>query len=772
MVSPHPATRHRWSGPGPIEPADVELAVLDRDGVVVAVNDAWERFREANGGSSAACGPGASYLAACEVAGDGVSGQVAAVLRGLCAGERSAPVTFTIPCDGPASGRWFDLVLSPRPDDAGHSVGCVVTLTPVAAPARVPRATVEDLTVLEDPLVREILERAPDATLLVAEDGSVAYLNHRLEEISGYSRAQLLGESFDLLVPLSVRDRHRTWERAFRNAPRVRVMAEGGDAALRRADGAEVPVEIALSSVEAEGHRLVLASLRDTTRQRAEDRARRRLLQMLDMVSESVFVVDASSGRIEYASSGASQLLGRTREQLCAVSLYDISPSASRARARSVLAEHEREGPGHVHALEVVRRAADGTDIPCDSWGRLVVTETGERKFLVVERDARPRLTAERRSGQRVELAELVTDLMGLALSGTSLADLHSALVAGVAQLLDSENASLVVHDPRAHRFTTLAAVGPAATTHLRGRVRLDADTLGEWVRAGVPRRLADPPPTMPPALRRRVGPGLVVPFHDPSGLTGLLTTFRAAGRAPFEAADEDLLVDLSRDMTMVLTLGQNRIHHERLALLEERQRISRDLHDTVLQDVIALGMMAARPSDDDPDPTRPGIARDELLERLEAVVRDLRLIAFEARPEDDATSFTRGVAHTVAEVGRVLGHQPLLATEGDLEGLPVEVRRQVLPVLREALSNVARHARARSTTVTLRVAADRLTLVVADDGRGFAVTAPGGSGLETMSARATSLGGSSTCTSAPGRATELVWSVPLPGSGPGSGRS
>ena len=101
--------------------AEVEVAWLDRDGVIVAVNDAWRTFCTANNGDLLHCGPGASYLAACEA--DPDASRIAAVLQAMLAGEQLLPAVFTVPCDGPHSPRWFDVHLSPRLDPPAPSRG-------------------------------------------------------------------------------------------------------------------------------------------------------------------------------------------------------------------------------------------------------------------------------------------------------------------------------------------------------------------------------------------------------------------------------------------------------------------------------------------------------------------------------------------------------------------------------------------------------------------------------------------------------------------------
>jgi PAS domain S-box-containing protein len=102
-------------------------------------------------------------------------------------------------------------------------------------------------------------------------------------------------------------------------------MGTGMTLSLRRRDGAEVPVEISLAPMPADGVPMTFASVRDVAEIRAQDHARRRLLHMLDLDPDAVWVVDADTARITYANSGASSLLGYSREELLSKHVHDVA---------------------------------------------------------------------------------------------------------------------------------------------------------------------------------------------------------------------------------------------------------------------------------------------------------------------------------------------------------------------------------------------------------------------------------------------------------------
>ena len=109
----------------------VEVALLDRDGVIAWVNPAWRAFAAANGGDPARTGVGESYFQACAAVGDDdpVAADVAAAIRAALAGDLPGPLTIEVPCHSPATERWFDVLISSRLADDGRSLGATVTLS-------------------------------------------------------------------------------------------------------------------------------------------------------------------------------------------------------------------------------------------------------------------------------------------------------------------------------------------------------------------------------------------------------------------------------------------------------------------------------------------------------------------------------------------------------------------------------------------------------------------------------------------------------------------
>jgi hypothetical protein len=148
---------------------EVELAWLDRSGVITAVNGDWRTFCAENDGDPAACGPGVSYLDVCDA--DPHATPVAAAIRDQLAGSLAHPAVFTVPCDGPLSAHWYDVHVSPRLGETGVVEGAAVALVPVSP-------SLSDLT--SELPVTDLVEGPPDGDLLVDAEGDIKYVNGQL----------------------------------------------------------------------------------------------------------------------------------------------------------------------------------------------------------------------------------------------------------------------------------------------------------------------------------------------------------------------------------------------------------------------------------------------------------------------------------------------------------------------------------------------------------------------------------------------------------------
>ncbi|HEU4676538.1 MAG TPA: GAF domain-containing protein, partial [Motilibacteraceae bacterium] len=258
-----------------------------------------------------------------------------------------------------------------------------------------------------------------------------------------------------------------------------------------------------------------------------------------------------------------------------------------------------------------------------------------------------------------------------------------------------------------------------------------------------------------------QLGAALFVPLTSSSGTLGVLVV--AARRdvdGRFGLGEVQLVGSLAGQAALALERLRARDDRARLAVYEDRDRIARDLHDLVIQRLFATGLQlqgTARALADDAQRARVEGAVDD----LDTTIQAIRATIFQLGRRAGALSAE--VRAVVEESGRSLASAPVLTLEGPLDGgVPERVRPHLVAVLREALTNVARHAKADTASVLVAVG-DDIRVVVEDDGCGMGVTVRR-SGLRNLRERAESLGGVLEVTPADERGTRLEWRVPLRG--------
>lgn len=231
----------------------------------------------------------------------------------------------------------------------------------------------------------------------------------------------------------------------------------------------------------------------------------------------------------------------------------------------------------------------------------------------------------------------------------------------------------------------------------------------------------------------------------------------------PVTADSGTFVVAAVRDITERLAIDE-RLQRaaQDVRVLEDRDRIARDLHDTVIQRLFAAGMslQAASSIVDAPDLRR---RLDGVVDELDETIRELRTAIYELHQRSiDTDGLRQRITQVVADAP-LTGADPTLRLEGAFDAVPPEQAEQVLAALREALSNVARHAGASTVAITVEAGAE-LVLRVRDDGVGIVDDAAPGNGLANLEARASRLGGSFSVTAPPGGGTDLEWRVPTIG--------
>ena len=256
-------------------------------------------------------------------------------------------------------------------------------------------------------------------------------------------------------------------------------------------------------------------------------------------------------------------------------------------------------------------------------------------------------------------------------------------------------------------------------------------------------------------------GPALAAPLAGPNTRYGMLILTQNHGQLATEE-ELKLLSTFAGQAALALERARAQEEREQLVVLEDRERIARDLHDVVIQRLFATGMQLQGIA---PHALRPEAAQriNAAVDDLDATIRDIRRSIFELRAPAGASLRTE-LRDAVEAAAAALGFRPTMDVSGPVDSaVPDDVVPELLAVLREALSNVARHAGARAARVSVRAAGGEVVIQIEDDGVGTdPATARGG--LVNMAERARDLGGTCTVEPAPGGGTVVTWRVPLTG--------
>ena len=228
-------------------------------------------------------------------------------------------------------------------------------------------------------------------------------------------------------------------------------------------------------------------------------------------------------------------------------------------------------------------------------------------------------------------------------------------------------------------------------------------------------------------------------------------------------------VITLARDITSRLAAEAELRHNQEalrqaeqvVAVAEDRERIARDLHDTVIQRLFAEGMSLQAGLTDVRDPQRTRARLESAIDGLDATIKELRMAVFSLQGAVASPAGLRGrLLQIVTDAAAGLGFEPRLQFDGPVETMEVHIAAELLPVLREALSNIVHHAQASHVRVVVTVAGD-VTLTVSDDGIGVPAEVLGGRGLTNMADRAHDLRGHFTIAPGPSDGSLLTWRVP-----------
>lgn len=590
---------------------------------------------------------------------------------------------------------------------------------------------------VNDAVIWSMIDAAPDGTLLCDRDGAILFANSQVEMLFGYDRADLLGQCVDILLPESNRTVHRAHRLRYTAAPEVRAMGKDRRLMARRKDGTEFAVEIALSPVDAGQNRFTIATIRDITERLAIESTARDFQQLVDGTPDGVYVLGADHLHFEYVSQGAADQSGYSRAELLTMTPLHFLVGATQEWLTWVL-KPLLSGDVDVVRFEQVMRQSSGTDLPVEAQLSYPIRTDGQRRVVAVVRDVTERKASEQGLAAATAESELVSAAIDESDEGVAIFDISG-----------SDPIFRFVNE----RFSALYA---ASRSEMIGRATTEFPPL---VDLGEREEMISALATLDQrqVLRRST---------TVTGLDGVAVPIDIEIQAL--GVDDGLILVRWNDASGRLAAeAERRKISEIETLADERERVARDLHDTVVQQLFATGLnlqAAAGRSADEELARRLNKAVDE----IDSAIRQLRTAIFASkgsRQFDDRVSTFLTLVTLAEEAGRMFPQPPTVSIDravDDDRWRPVH--NDLVAALRECLSNVARHAQASTVAVSIVCTDEMLELIVDDDGVGVAEVRPSvGSGLTNLATRSEQHGGTFVLEPLPRTGSRARWSIPAP---------
>ncbi|MDX8141427.1 GAF domain-containing protein [Lentzea sp. BCCO 10_0061] len=260
--------------------------------------------------------------------------------------------------------------------------------------------------------------------------------------------------------------------------------------------------------------------------------------------------------------------------------------------------------------------------------------------------------------------------------------------------------------------------------------------------------------------LSTQVGPAVALPLRAGTTVTGVLLATRDKDSAPFGADLMPLLASFADQAVVAIEFAENQSAKRLVDVLEDRDRIARDLHDHVIQRLFATGMSLQGALT---WVTHPEARRrvTKAVDQLDQTVLEIRTSIFDLQADSGDTGLRRRLLNVVAELTEDGELSPAVRMSGTIDSLvPGYIGDHAEAVVRETVSNALRHAHATELTLTIE-AGDALVISMVDNGLGMPPDVAR-SGLRNLEQRAVELNGALTVGEEPGGGTRVTWRVPL----------
>ena len=478
--------------------------------------------------------------------------------------------------------------------------------------------------------------------------------------------------------------------------------------------------------------------------QPASGRLRR---SVYDLLPDGIVIVELD-GRIAYVNEQLSALSGYTAKELVGREIDELVPDAQRAQHRANRDSYVSAGlPTRAMGslLRIRLRTKNNAELPVDVALRPLET-AGRVQVLATVREATERTRTQGRIEGLLEISQRI-------LRGDPPGEVLALIARRARELIGADFATIAIPTPDRTELVIEVADGVAENQLRDSRMRVDQSLAGAVFLSGeslvVEDATADPRSAQD--IVRAVGYGacIVVPLNVAGSVFGTLTVANLQKRGVFGEGDLRFVELFANQAAVALDYSRVRDELRRLAVVEDRERIGRELHDGVIQSLFAVGMNLQA--------TATIAGPGELQQRLEGAVTevdraigDLRNYIFGLRPGILAD---RQLGQVIAQLAADTEDQSGITVAVEVDpSLGVElsaVAGDIVQLVRESLSNVARHSGAATCRVSLLREDGAAVLVIEDDGTGFDDKVPrNGQGLGNLRDRSGKLGGSLSVTS------------------------
>ncbi len=648
--------------------------------------------------------------------------------------------------------------------------------------------------------LEEMVDLAADAILLLSADQRIVRFNQAAVRLFGYELDEVLGRQLDVLLPERYVEVHRRHMEAFAaGGDASRHMAQRQTLVARRKDGQEIPVEISIARQRRGDEVSFGAIVHDLSAQKRAEQALRQSEELYRSVvaalNEGVVLVDAA-GVIQSCNLSAQKILGVAEAGLIGQSFAgwdaireDGTPFPDEQFPVNETLRTGRPCANIVMGLVHPDQAVTWLSLNCQPLPP--ATEPGLYAAVVSFADITERYALYRAMEKRVaertreierrrQVADDLREILTILNSSRSLDDILGYIVSRACQEFDADASAilrlhadghaLVVQSARGlpHEFVRYGAfpLGEAALTQTVSERRpVPISDVSAILEAVSQPAWADQWPAAAAGLRDYQALLLVPLFIQDQFYGEIALCF--GHRRDFSGEELHVAEMMGHQAALAIENAGLHVQVQAMAALEERQKLARELHDSVSQVLYGIAL-SARTAEGflASDPVRAAEALRYCLSLADVGLTEMRALILELRPE---LLETEGIVAAISQYAAALQVRHGVVFQLDLVDEPeitMQVKEALYRIAQEAFHNIIRHAHATEAKVRLESRDHELWWEVCDNGRGFnpAASYAGHLGLRSMRERAERVGGACEIVSTPGEGTCVRTRLPLNG--------